>query len=617
MKINLSVEETNNYLNIVRDYLEAIQDINSQVVTELNDILATSHYNKLQQEISNVIDRYIEIVKNDIEVKTIDSWEHSGASLKACMHCYQAGEGAENVASQVQLQLRGMLSEILHIEKGQTIETDRPVISEEHLERVENIYRWAKFEVDEIRNQYTGKIDNLSADNDIYATLKSLFIEIANIMNGFFDEAITSFEKVEELVEEIKASMQNIAVETGVRSTEGISKSSNTMKELAKAAINQGVTIELPTSGTMRSMLYDEDDTQQAVDALKEELDIDLEDEQFSDKNLELVVKIAEIIVGQLGQDRVNKYVDANYDKLRNNSKNYSNFKAKNTSNTKKDYNTSNVGNGKTRNKSKYGKYNVTPQAVSMMKDMYDKVNMIMTPIDTYYKEKFQHIEDSYVKVSQVIHNLSNFLGGWSTGTLKLSDLIPNYELAAKIDNHELVKKITEGILTATSPKLELLIKGSAAVLKGLDKVMPLMKKSQLLMNLSNKFWELTRQDMQIPYFNKYIEQYIVEHYNMKHGINVPQSYMFEYTHPIVREIKDEKKRRIFENALFAADACIGYQRYAERSAYLGRFLNLARAALVGRIPDNEANELLDKFYATYMVRENISAKVYLNPLPN
>lgn len=592
MKINLSVEETNNYLNVVRDYLEAIQDINSKVVTELNDILITSRYNKLQQEISNVIDRYIEIVKNDIEIKTIDNWEQSGASLKACMHCYQAGEGAENVASQVQLQLRSMLGEILYIEKGQAVDTDRPVISEEHLERVENIYRWAKFEVDEIRNQYTGKIDNLSADNDIYATLKSLFIEIANIMNGFFDEAITSFEKVEELVEEIKVSMQNIVVEAGV-------------------------TIEPVKVGTVRSMLYDEGDTQKVVDTLKEELDIDFADEQFSDKNLELVVKIAEIIVGQLGQDKVNKYIDANYDKLKNSRKNYSNFKAKNTSNTKKDYNTSNIGNGKTRNKSKYGRYNVTPQAVNMMKDIYDKVNMIMTPIDTYYKEKFQHIEDSYVKVSQVIHNLSNFLGGWSTGTLKLSDLIPNNELVTKIDDHELIKKITDGILTATSPKLELLIKGSAVVLKGLDKVMPLMKKSQLLMNLSNKFWELTRQDMQIPYFNKYIEQYIVEHYNMKHGSNGPQSYMFEYTHPIVREIKDEKKRRIFENALFAADACIGYQRYAERSAYLGRFLNLARAALVGRIPDNEANELLDKFYATYMVRENISAKVYLNPLPN
>ena len=58
---------------------------------------------------------------------------------------------------------------------------------------------------------------------------------------------------------------------------------------------------------------------------------------------------------------------------------------------------------------------------------------------------------------------------------------------------------------------------------------MPYMKKSKTLVKLNEKFWGLTRQDIQMPYVQRMMDQYMMEHYEKKYGMNNWKSPMFEY----------------------------------------------------------------------------------------
>lgn len=169
-----------------------------------------------------------------------------------------------------------------------------------------------------------------------------------------------------------------------------------------------------------------------------------------------------------------------------------------------------------------------------------------------------------------------------------------------------------------------LIINGGAHLIRILDWAMPHMKKSKMLVRLSEKVWNLTREDMQIPLVNRYLDQYMMEHYESKYGMLKGKTGMFEYYHHVVDKIGDEHQRRAFENAVFSAEQWLNPTNYKitvrsvqqNREICCGIFLNLVRSGLCSKqnIESGVANGIVDQLYDIYVSKENIKPRVDLNP---
>lgn len=337
--------------------------------------------------------------------------------------------------------------------------------------------------------------------------------------------------------------------------------------------------------------------------------EIEFNGENFNDENIKLFVNVVEQIVNQAGVDELSSWVDKHYSMLVSSRKIYSR-KAKCSSAS--EYNI---------NPDVYGRYTVTRKSIQMMAPVCKQANIILDPIDKFYKEKFESLGNGFVKANATIHTLSSFLSLWGFGALNLSGLL----FSTTDQDSPILTRIKLGGLSLTScTAAGKIINGGACMLKIIDWAMPHIKKSKILVKLSEKVWDLTRQDIQIPYVQKMMDQYIMEHYELEYGMNKGQSPYFEYYHNVATEIKDNHQRRTFENSVFAADTILIPQNYTinevnpkkYREICCGIFLNLVRSGMCNKqdIESKTANDIVDKLYNIYVSKENVIPRVDISP---
>jgi hypothetical protein len=116
----------------------------------------------------------------------------------------------------------------------------------------------------------------------------------------------------------------------------------------------------------------------------------------------------------------------------------------------------------------------------------------------------------------------------------------------------------------------------------------------------------------------------MMEHYELKYGMNKGQTRYFEYLHNVVTTIDDDQQRRTLENAMFSAYMWLTPQHYTinvsdqqkMRAIYLGLSLNLIRSGMCSNqhIDSETSNSIVDKLYNIYVTRENIKPRVDINP---
>ena len=217
MNINLREEAVSEYILLYRNYLEDIQNLNKKVINVFDEVIEITKYDKLQEQIFKIIDVYNETIVNRIEAGVFSAWEESDGSLQACLKTYRAGEEAYEVCVQIQLQMKELLIDILKTEERERIITDRPIVSDDELVRLEEICKSAQMEMDELKLDYLSKIENKNVENDIYGTLKSLIDDISINIENFFEEAWKTFHKLQEFV-------NNISLQLSYMSEENIDK---------------------------------------------------------------------------------------------------------------------------------------------------------------------------------------------------------------------------------------------------------------------------------------------------------------------------------------------------------------------------------------------------------
>ncbi len=333
----------------------------------------------------------------------------------------------------------------------------------------------------------------------------------------------------------------------------------------------------------------------------------EFEKDEFNEDNIKLFIHVVEIIVNQVGVDELNSFVKKHYDTLR---------RRKAYSNTADDEPLSEQD----KNQNDYGRYTVTKKSLRDMAYACKQTNEILEPINKFYKEKFKDLGDGFDKLNAIIHQISIFCGLWGKGTWDLSKLF-----SVTDSDTDILKKVQLGGLDlVSSTTAGKIFNGGVHMLKILDWAIPHLKKSRLLVRLNEKIWNLTRHDIQIPYYQKMMDQYMMEHYERKYGMKKWNNSYFEYIHDVVDTIKDEYQRRVFENSVFAADMVRFQQHYVSnetdiqknRAIIYGEFLNLIRSGMCcyQDISAGTSNNIVDQLYNIYFLKEQVTARVDFNP---
>lgn len=588
MKINLREEETTNYLGFYQEYLENVQQLNRKVNDVLNEIMQESKYDKLQQRISQIIDVYTETIIGKVENGVFATWIESNGSLRSCLKTYRAGEATDEVCAQIEQTMGDLMQEVLSIEKADAIVTERPIVSEDGLEQLEDVFRRARTEIQDIKSEFVLQANSRSESNEIFGTLRPLFEGVAANLESFFEASQNSFEELHEFVRGIALQLHNIPEENGVGGNSGT-----------------GITGE---SGGDKSLASD---VKAPVGAEDENGKIEFKGENFTEENIKLFVFVVEKIVGQVGVDELNSLVEKYYTELRDRQ---TVFSQKENNNTSPD-----PGMGS----NIYGRYTVTDKSRRVMVAACSKMDSLLEPIDRFYKEKFKSLGDGFDKANTIIHNISTFCGLWGLGTWDLSKLFSPDDSDSSV-----LEKIQLGWQALTSgpaAAAEGILKGGASLVKILDKAIPRLKKSKILVKLSEKVWNSTRQDIQVPYMQKMMDQYMMEHYEQKYGMNKGiknQRSYFEYLHSVAMSIEDDQQRRAFENAMFSTENLIWLYSFKETDAnkykalFYGVYLNLVRSGMCRKqdLKPSIANDIVDKLYNIYVSKEMVTPRVDASP---
>lgn len=400
-------------------------------------------------------------------------------------------------------------------------------------------------------------------------------------------------------VKEISRQLRDIADANGVSGNAG----SGTNNGLAG-----GISAIASASGSTPESLSDE--------SVDEEQDIQFEGENFSDENIKMVVYVIERIVNRVGVDELNDSVNRHYEVLINNMGVHSDSRT-NKKGTASKEKKGTVSEPRI-DSNIYGRYTVTSESIQKMAPLCGRANTILDKLDKFYKEKFKSLGEKYAKASSAIHAISTLLSKWGSGECNAAE-----EFSKDDSDKAISEKLQLSSVTGDSHSdVGKIVNGGAFLLKIVDFVMPLLKKSNMLVKLNEKMWNLVRQDINNPYFPKMMDVYMMEHYELEYGMSKGQSGYFPYYHNAVKEL-DSAQRRALENSVFAAEEMLvtSYtvnenDPQKNRAIWCGIFLNLTRSGMCNRqdIPSDTANDIVDKLYNSYISEEGVTPRVDISP---
>lgn len=361
----------------------------------------------------------------------------------------------------------------------------------------------------------------------------------------------------------------------------------------------------------------------------KEELEkikkIDLNSERFNEENMKLFVSIVEKIVNSVGVEQLNSSIEQ-YDTILTERRTTSNHKvsafSKNTKSTSKK---------KSSTDNNYGRYTVTETAIQIMEQHFKNVDDYLEPSDKFFHKKMRETEEKTQKkrekteknlsaVNSVIHGISALTKSLGFGKLNVSNLAKKILTKDSEKSTDVMTTILNEIEVGDFLFQSLSNIGQTAAVINLscdlwDKIFPYIKENNNLSKVNEKCWNTIKKDLQVSTNISYLDQYIIEHYEIKYDIlkTYNHSYYFHY-HNVIKTIENEYHRRQLENSIFAAERTM--KNHLKNDIGVGIFLNLVRSGLcnVKDINSKTANKLVDKLYEEYMCEEKIKPKVETNP---
>lgn len=357
-----------------------------------------------------------------------------------------------------------------------------------------------------------------------------------------------------------------------------------------------------------------------------------------SEEGLKVLVLVVEKMVHQVGVDQTNQLMEQYGDDLDSTRKIYSRKPKPVVKERDNRRESSRIGGGggSRAPENPYGRYIVTRQSIQAMATMCGWTNSILEPLDEFYREKFEKLGKGFGTASNFIHKVSSTFSLWDTIWKKIKSR--DEEDASKENAEDASEENAEDASEDKSTDTEKMVKealnllailstGQAAAatgsaLKLLDSAMPLIKKNHILEKVSSGFWKFTRETINTDYNQRLMDQYMLEHYQIKHGIALKNGGLFVHYHNVGKSV-EESQRRIYENVIFAADMYISQnytirvtQPVRFREIACGIYLNLVRSGFCSsrKVEASTANRITDKLYQEYRTKEQVSPRVDISP---
>lgn len=203
VRFSLREEDVEEFIDYFRLYLDGIAKINDRLSQILNEEMKNTKYDELQTIISKILDQYQETVNNNIDYGVFSLWAESEVSLVACIRNYEAGEDAENVGLFIQNKLADLMQQLLQITKVEFSVPDRPVLSDESFEKIEDILKVSVVENQDLRNVCINNLtDKSENNNNIYGVLAPLVHKIYCSLDDFLNSAFNQVKKLHEITQE-------------------------------------------------------------------------------------------------------------------------------------------------------------------------------------------------------------------------------------------------------------------------------------------------------------------------------------------------------------------------------------------------------------------------------
>ena len=530
---------------------------------ELIAHISSANYNKLLRAVEGIIELYNDVVHTELKQTVFEKWQDTCKTMVSFLESMEMGEESERVAASIEERLSDVFDIQIENRLSEVVIDGKTGASSSDFDQIKDIFSGAVIKARELSDDFSGQIEKLSEENEFYAFLLPVIVAYNAGIIAYFDQSRKKIDDLEDSYLEKMESEKDTAHES--KKETDLSSLLHGLSDLAYDGMETiGFTsIKIPVN-------QGESPQKSMNNALT------FEGENFSDKNIKLFVVIMERIVDQVGVEELNDSVETHYHTLSDRRKAYAQKAGKEDTPTH-NHNIDIVSNP-------YGRYTVTGKSIQEINPVWNQVGSILDGADRFYKEIFpeSNIDSSFLEKIQL-------------GALDLALCANN------------AKKI---------------INGGAFMLNIIEWAMPYLKKSKMLVRLSEKVWNLTRQDIQIPYAQKMMDQYMMEHYERKYGMVRGKSPYFGYYHNVVASL-DDNQRRAFENSLFAAEIFM-IQNYRidemdpnkNRALCCGLFLNLVRSGMCSKqdIQSETANKIVDKLYDTYISKENINPRVDVNP---
>lgn len=595
---SLSDNSVNKINGLIDQYAGDIVALIYGLQEELIAHISSANYNKLLRAVEGIIELYNDVVHTELKQTVFEKWQDTCKTMVSFLESMEMGEESERVAASIEERLSDVFDIQIENRLSEVVIDGKTGASSYDFDQIKDIFSGAVIKARELSDDFSGQIEKLSEENEFYAFLLPVIVAYNAGIIAYFDQSRKKIDDLEDSYLEKMESEKDTAHES--KKETDLSSLLHGLSDLAydgmetigftsiKIPVNQG---ESPQKSMNNALTF--------------------EGENFSDKNIKLFVVIMERIVDQVGVEELNDSVETHYHTLSDRRKAYAQKAGKEDTPTH-NHNIDIVSNP-------YGRYTVTGKSIQEINPVWNQVGSILDGADRFYKEKFESLGEKFEKANAIIHTMSSFCELWGSETLNLSEIFPE----SNIDS-SFLEKIQLGALDLAlcANNAKKIINGGAFMLNIIEWAMPYLKKSKMLVRLSEKVWNLTRQDIQIPYAQKMMDQYMMEHYERKYGMVRGKSPYFGYYHNVVASL-DDNQRRAFENSLFAAEIFM-IQNYRidemdpnkNRALCCGLFLNLVRSGMCSKqdIQSETANKIVDKLYDTYISKENINPRVDVNP---
>lgn len=210
--------EASEQTKIIGTYQEALTEISTETNSFIDKVVVIAENTKYLPIVNLgklCINFYNNEVKDGVE-NLFQNWIDSEASLKSFIENMEGGEEAINTAANLQQQLEDAIPDMFNVNDESildTIDTSEPKIEEKDFDELKEITIQYKTNIEQIRNNTIGKIDNEKDDNAAYMSISAPVISTFGILTTSLESISQQFDTVKEEFNERQVQFSSAAEE--------------------------------------------------------------------------------------------------------------------------------------------------------------------------------------------------------------------------------------------------------------------------------------------------------------------------------------------------------------------------------------------------------------------